>query len=79
MHITPYFIMNTEDDTFKKLKRISFEEMQRIRHHIIMEFTSSNGQGSKTCNDIVDYEKYGWTYTEYLKEFNEKFPSENRR
>jgi hypothetical protein len=51
-----------EDDTYKKLKRIPFDQMQTIASIWVVRQTI-------TGKNQDDYEKYGWT----KEEFNEVF------
>lgn len=58
--------MNTEDDTFKKLKRISFEEMKIILERQLLD-NISNYVATGRPFDVseIDFETYGWTETEF--------------
>ena len=59
--------MNTENDTYKILRRVSYPEMRRLRHKALMELIYLNGNGASTTEAIIDFEKYGWTEKEYLE------------
>lgn len=50
-----------EDDTFRRLKRIPFSEMHKIRHE--------HRYGCVTCeyNSEINFEEYGWTEKEYFE------------
>lgn len=49
-----------EDDTFRRLKRIPFVDIQRVHSEWLDTFDFNRPTK-------VDYEKYGWTETEYFQ------------
>jgi len=50
----------TEEDTFKKLKRIPFEEMKKLWVRREVEVGTS-------FNEF--FQKYGWTRNEFMKKY----------
>jgi hypothetical protein len=62
--------MNSENDTFERLKKISYEEMRGK----YIDFDSQENQNS-TIDDYVDllvefFKKNGWTLEEFSVEMN---------
>lgn len=60
--------MKTEEDTFRRLQRISYEEMREISKNIILEFLQGHSVGMFE-GELIPYEKYGWTKEEYMAEY----------
>lgn len=60
--------MRSEEDTFRKLQRLSYSEIRQIYMSAVIDFVKINGNNAHTTSPIVDFEKYGWTAKEYLAE-----------
>ena len=60
--------MGTEEDTFNRLKRVTFEEMNSIMQSKLFEL---HRLGVNGCFDFSKmYTDNGWTYSEF---YNEKY------
>ena len=66
-------LSQTEDDTFRILKKIPFREMHSRYHNFLDEnsvrfFGQSGTTWTHTVNTEITpfFSKYGWTYQEYL-------------
>ena len=70
--------MKTEDDTFRILKRIPYEDIKRIRKQELIDIFIEISRGNKLESELDNFEKYGWTREEYNKMFYEKEISPNR-
>ena len=55
--------MNTEDDTFRRLKRCSYTEMW---NYINCAITTPSPTETFNLHNVLN--KHGWTYEEYLNE-----------
>lgn len=62
----------TEDDTFHKLKKIPFNDMQMKTNERLLETLKATGI---VCNSLGDdfFRKFGWTEKEYYIELYNRY------
>lgn len=63
----------TEDDTFRKLRQIPFEQLQNLHVYNILNKLRIRA-GSSPSDDALIYEDYGWTRQEFIDEWQRRNP-----
>ena len=61
-----------EDETFRKLRRVTFEQLESIRRKILT-YRLRLGSLCKDMDNSINYEKYGWSRQEYINEWKKKY------
>ena len=65
--------MGSEDDTFKKLRQISFEQLQNLHIQSVLN-TLRRRAGSPPSDSALNYEQHGWTREEFINEWQRRNP-----
>lgn len=60
-----------QDDTFRKLKQIPFEQLQDLHARCIL---NTLRHCLAPVNDALVYEDHGWTRKEFLNEWAQRLP-----
>ncbi len=66
----------TEDDTFNALRRLTFEEMRRLRHRFWWNKTNTINPINIDDEKNFTFEVHGWTRTEYFDELDKRLNPE---
>lgn len=62
-----------EDDTFKKLKQIPFEQLQNLHVQNILNKLRARVGNAPSDNELI-YEQHGWTRQEFIDEWQRRNP-----
>jgi hypothetical protein len=63
----------TEDDTFKKLRQLPFEQMENLHVQNVLNMLRRRAGNAPSDNTLI-YEDHGWTRQEFLNEWQRRHP-----
>lgn len=66
--------MSTEDDTFRKLRQVPYEQVNALHMTSIIDKLRARAGNPPVPPAKIDYEKLGWTQEEYINEWKRRNP-----
>lgn len=70
--------MSTEDDTFRKLRQIPYEQLQNLHIQDILNKLRKRAGNAPSDNALI-YEDHGWTRQEFLDEWQRRNPKQQSK